>query len=72
MYITDKINVACYLMIKGHAPVRIDAKNKNRATFSFELTSEEGAKHELAYTTSDYSRFFEAFKYLRSRALRGG
>ena len=68
---TDKIGLACFLMIKGAELTGIQAKSKGRATFLFKLTHQEGVAQEMAYTTSEHSRFFEAFKYLRGRALRG-
>jgi len=68
---TDKIGLACYLMIKGAELTGIQAKSKGRATFLFKLSPADGTTQESAYTTSDHSRFFEAFKYLRGRALRG-
>jgi len=68
---TDKIGLACFLMIKGVELTSIQAKSKGRATFQFKLTPSEGLSQEMAYTTSEHSRFFEAFKYLRGRALRG-
>jgi hypothetical protein len=68
---TDKIGLACYLMIKGAELTGIRSKGKGRAMFLFKLTPQEGLTQETAYTTSDHSRFFEAFKYLRGRALRG-
>jgi hypothetical protein len=58
-------------MIKGAELTGIQQKSKGRATFLFKLTQQEGTLQEMAYTTSDHSRFFEAFKYLRGRALRG-
>jgi Domain of unknown function (DUF5659) len=68
---TDKIGLACFLMIKGAELTGIKSKSKGRAVFLFKLSPQEGLMHETAYTTSDHSRFFEAFKYLRGRALRG-
>jgi len=68
---TDKIGLACFLMIKGAELTGIQSKSKGRATFLFKLTPQEGLSQETAYTISDHSRFFEAFKYLRGRALRG-
>ena len=70
-FTTDKIGLACYLMIKGSELTGIQTKSKGRATFQFKLSPQEGLSQELAYTTSEHSRFFEAFKYLRGRALRG-
>jgi hypothetical protein len=68
---TDKIGLACYLMVKGVTLVSVQAKSKGRAIFTFAATPQEGLSHETAYTMSEHSRFFEAFKYLRGRALRG-
>jgi len=68
---TDKIGLACYLMIKGAELTGIRSKTKGRATFLFKMSPQEGLSQETVYTTSDHSRFFEAFKYLRGRALRG-
>jgi len=69
---TDKIGLACFLMIRGAELTVVRSKSKGRAFFEFKLTEEEGTSYEMAYTTSEYARFFEAFKYLRGRALRGG
>lgn len=71
-FTTDKIGLACYLMIKGIELTQVTAKSKGRASFTFKLSCSEGVTYESAYTTSEHSRFFEAFKYLRGRALRGG
>lgn len=68
---TDKIGLACFLMIKGVELTGVKSKSKGRAVFTFKLSPQEGIAHEMAYTTSEHSRFFEAFKYLRGRALRG-
>ena len=68
---TDKIGLACYLMLDGVKLIGLNAKTKGRAIFEFSLTPQDGVTKEMAYTTSDYARFFETFKYLRSRALRG-
>lgn len=71
-FTTDKIGLACYMMIKGSQLIGVKVKNKGRASFSFNVTLAEGVAYESAYTTSEHSRFFEAFKYLRARALKGG
>lgn len=71
-FVTDKIGLACFLLIKDTPLVSVKVKNKNRALFEFDITTEKGLAEELAYTTSEHARFFEAFKYLRGRALRGG
>ena len=71
-FTTDKIGLACYLMIKGVELRSVKVKSKGRASFSFNASLAEGVAYESAYTTSEHSRFFEAFKYLRERALRGG
>lgn len=68
---TDKIGLACFLMIRGAELTGIQSKSKGRALFIFKLSPQEGLAQEMAYTTSEHSRFFEAFKYLRGRALRG-
>lgn len=70
-FVTDKIGLACFLLLKDVKLVSVKAKNKSRASFEFALSTEQGVAEELAYTTSEHSRFFEAFKYLRGRALRG-
>ena len=69
---TDKIGLACFLLLKKTKLLSVKAKNKSRALFEFDMSAEQGVAEELAYTTSEHSRFFEAFKYLRGRALRGG
>lgn len=58
-------------MLQGVELTGVRPKNKGHALFLFKLSVAEGLVHEMAYTTSEYSRFFEAFKYLRGRALRG-
>ena len=70
-FTTDKIGLACYLMMRGVELTSIISKSKSRASFVFRLSPQDGMAQEMTYTTSDYSRFFEAFKYLRGRALRG-
>lgn len=71
-FVTDKIGLACFLLLKNTKLISVKAKNRSRALFEFDLPAEQGVAEELAYTTSEHSRFFEAFKYLRGRALRGG
>lgn len=68
---TENIGLACYLMIKDVKLLRVMPKNRGHAVFEFDLPKAEGVAHEMAYTTSDHGRFFEAFKYLRARTLRG-
>lgn len=68
---TDKIGLACYLIIKGQKLLAVNPKHRGRASFTFALTPSDASAHELAYTTSDHARFFEAFRYLRDRTLRG-
>jgi hypothetical protein len=70
-FATDKIGFACYLLLNGAELIDVKAQRKNRAFFWFRLSPQIGAAQEVTYITSDYSKFFETFKYLRSRALRG-
>jgi hypothetical protein len=58
-------------MLRGVELVSVTPKSKGRAFFAFKLSPGEGVAQEVAFTTSDYARFFEAFKYLRTRALKG-
>lgn len=71
MFTTDKIGLACYLLIKGVPLTGLSAKARGRAAFDFDITAEDALAHEMAYTTSDHARFFEAFRLLRERAVRG-
>jgi hypothetical protein len=68
---TDKIGLACYLIITGQKLISVNPKHRGRASFTFALSPKDAASMELAYTTSDHARFFEAFRYLRDRTLRG-
>lgn len=68
---TDKIGLACFLMMKNAELIGVNAKTKSRAIFTFKMTTAEGTAQEVLYTTSDYARYFEVFKYLRGRALKG-
>jgi len=68
---TDKIGLACYLIITGQKLLSVNPKHRGRASFTFALAPKDAASMELSYTTSDHARFFEAFRYLRDRTLRG-
>jgi hypothetical protein len=46
-------------------------KRAKWASFTFHLSLEDAAALELEYTRSDFSRYFETFKYLRSRVSQG-
>jgi hypothetical protein len=68
---TDKIGFAAYLIVNSIRLLEVRTKSRNRASFVFDLPAERAADFELEYTRSDHSKFFEAFKYLRDRTIRG-
>ena len=68
---TDKIGFASYLVVRSIKLVEVRAKSRNRATFVFEMLEKDALQAELDYTRSDYAKFFEAFKHLRDRTIRG-
>jgi len=49
----------------------VQVKTRNRAAFIFSLNEEEASLLEVEYTRSDFHRFFEAFKFLRDKTIRG-
>lgn len=71
LYSTDKIGFAAYLCLRNVKLVDVRVKNRNRAIFVFELTEDESNQHELDYNNSDFSRYYNAFKLLRERTLKG-
>ena len=68
---TDKIGFAAYLIVKSVRLLDVKVKTRNRSAFVFDLAPNAAADYELEYTRSDYAKFFEAFKYLRDRTIRG-
>ena len=68
---TDKIGFAAFLIVNSVHLVEVRTKSRNRASFVFDLASDKASDLELEYTRSDHTKFFEAFKYLRDRTIRG-
>lgn len=68
---TDKIGLAAYLMLRGCKLLAVAVKNRNRATFTFQVGTERAEELEQEYTLSEHSRFFDFFKSLRERTIRG-
>jgi hypothetical protein len=70
-YSTDKIGFAAYLCWKEIKLLGVAVKNRNRAIFTFEIAQDHVDELELEFTRSDMARYFEAFKYLRERTIKG-
>ena len=70
-FTTDKIGFATYLLLQNRKLLRVSVKRTKWASFSFAISFEDAAALELEYTRSDFSRYFETFKYLRSRVNQG-
>jgi len=70
-FTTDKIGFATYLLLQGKRLLRVSTKRAKWASFTFPISFEDAAGLELEYTRSDFSRYFETFKYLRSRVNQG-
>ena len=70
-FTTDKIGFATYLLLQGKRLTSVAVKRTKWASFTFALPFEEAAALELEYTRSDFQRYFETFKYLRSRVNQG-
>jgi hypothetical protein len=68
---TDKIGFATFLLLQGKRLLRVTSKRAKWASFTFALSFEDAAALELDYTRSDFQRYFETFKYLRSRVNQG-
>jgi hypothetical protein len=68
---TDKIGLAAYLMLRGCKLASVAVRNRNRSVFTFGIGPERAQELEQEYTLSDYSRYFEFFKHLRERTIRG-
>jgi len=68
---TDKIGLAAYLVVRGKRLVEVDVKSRNRAFFRFDLDEQEASAAEVEYMTSEYLRYYEAFRLLRDRTIRG-
>jgi hypothetical protein len=71
MYKTDKIGLAAFMCLKNAKLVEVQVKNRNRSTFIFDLDVDTAADLEMEFTRSDFSRYFDSFKYLRERTIRG-
>lgn len=71
-FTTDKIGLATYLLLRGCKLLNVDVKNRNRGNFTFQIGLERAQELEQEYTLSDFSRYFEFFKHLRERTIRGG
>jgi hypothetical protein len=70
-FVTDKIGFASFLVIQGKTMTGVQVKTRNRALFCFDLDEDEASSLEVEYTRSDFNRFFEAFKFLRDKTIRG-
>jgi hypothetical protein len=70
-FTTDKIGFATYILLQGKRLLRVSVKRAKWASFTFHLSLEDAGALELEYTRSDFSRYFETFKYLRSRVSQG-
>jgi hypothetical protein len=70
-FTTDKIGFASYLVLLGEPLKQVQAKTRNRAFFTFDIVAERAQQLELDYTRSEHFRFFESFKYLRDRTIKG-
>jgi len=68
---TDKIGFAAYLIVGSVRLLEVRTKSRNRASFVFDVPEAKATDLELEYTRSDHAKFFEAFKYLRDRTIRG-
>lgn len=71
MFQTEKIGLASYLVLRSFRLVDVKTRTRNRATFVFDMDPVVAVDVELDYTRSDFGKFFEAFKYLRDRTIRG-
>jgi hypothetical protein len=70
-FTTDKIGLATFILLRGKRLLRMSVKRSKWASFTFPISLEEAGALELEYTQSEFSRFFETFKYLRSRVNQG-
>lgn len=68
---TDKIGLAAYLLVRGKRLVGVEVKSRNRAFFSFDVSDGEASGLESEYTVSDFNRYYEAFRLLRDKTIRG-
>lgn len=68
---TDKIGLAAYLIVRGKVLTGVEVKSRNRSFFQFEVTDAEASALESEYMTSEFLRYFEAFRLLRDRTIRG-
>lgn len=68
---TDKIGFAAYLLLRGCKLASVSVKNRNRSTFNFNIGTQRAQELEQDYTLSEHSRYFEFFKHLRERTIRG-
>jgi hypothetical protein len=68
---TEKIGFAAYLVNAGVLLSAVHVRSRNRASFEFALAPEEADSLELEFQRSEFFRYFESFRYLRDRTLRG-
>ena len=68
---TDKIGLAAYFLVKGKRLLGVEVKSRNRAFFEFDLGEAEASAAEVEYMTSEFFRYYEAFRFLRDRTIRG-
>ena len=71
MLVTDKIGYASFLILQNCKLLEVRTKNRNRSSFVFDLNPNKAVELELQYTQSEFSKFFQAFQYLRDRTIRG-
>jgi len=70
-FLTTNIGFAAYLIHQGHKPTDIKVENRNRSRFRFDLSPEDAALLDLDWRRSELCRFFDAFRYLRERTIKG-
>jgi hypothetical protein len=68
---TDKIGLAAYLIVRGKRLSDVEVKSRNRSLFQFDVPDTEASALELEYMTSEFFRYYEAFRLLRDRTIRG-
>lgn len=71
-FTTDKIGLVAFLMLKGWKVTSVEVKNsRNRAWYTMDIDSDEAMDLEQEFMQSEFAKFFDHFKWLRERAIRG-
>ena len=70
-YMTGEITFASYLVSKGYE-IKDIIKTSRRIRWVFNISSEDVAREEMSWPTSESARYNSAFQTLKTHIQKGG